>query len=183
MDKKDLLGIYSELRNYLDSSLLAIGLLATCPDLPRLKSSSIRFGGLLIPLGYCLERLSPTGKTPPQGVITNSIALLVRTVFKESFAALKIYGEETDQWFGKLERQDWYQYLRLMRNSMEKTSLLDLRFAFTKNDIENNLPLTWNGKRLDAAMNGLPIDFDLFSPSDALDLLAEAEDYILNQMK
>jgi len=182
MQKTDLVAIYSELRKHLNLSLMAIGLLATCPDLSCLTNCVITLGKFPIPLGYCAEQLCPTGAIPPQDVISNSLVLLVRTIFKESYAALRIYGEETDQWHGKLERQDWYQYLRLMRNSMEHSSLLDPRFDFCENDIKNNLPLVWNGKRLDVAMNGQPIDFDFFSPLDVIDLLAEAEDYILNHM-
>lgn len=183
MTKKELLAIYSELRKYLNVGILATGLLATCEDLGQLRNKIIRLGEVTVPLADCLDRISPTGKPPSKDLIENMLVLLVRTVFKESFGALKMYGEETDQWAGKLERQDWYQYMRMMRNSMEKSSLLDQRFAFTPNDITNNLPIDWNGRRLDPAMNDLAIDFDSFSPLNAMELLDTAEDYIMNEMK
>jgi hypothetical protein len=183
MTKTELLKVYVELRRNLAASLVSAGLLGTCQDLKPLESCVIKLGDLPVPLKQELRYVFPDGPPAPIELRNNFICISVRTVYKEAFQSLNIYAKETGQWRGALKREGWFQFLRIMRNLLEHTPLTDARFHFTDIDKRHNLPLVWRGKRIDVAMDGLPIDFSFFSPSDALNLLADAECYIKNSMR
>jgi len=183
MTKTELLSVYGVLRQFVDTTLISLGLLATCETPNDLATLNVKLGDLVIPLGSRLKSVFPEGQSPSRELRNNFLLLVVRTAFKEAFQALRLYANQTDQWFGALERQNWFQFLRMVRNSFEHSALTDARFGFTENDMAHNLPVSWRGKRLDAEMDGLEIDFSFFSPTDVITLLGDAEQYVRQHMR
>lgn len=73
---------------------------------------------------------------------------VLRNCLKEMFELVKAYGLETNQ-IKILRVAQWYQFLRMMRNSLSH----DFCVRYEKNDLKL-LPITWSGLTLAASMDG-----------------------------
>lgn len=185
MDKNEALAVFSALADYIDSTLIATGLLVRSADYSMLRGRSIMLGTVPILLDGALERVRPGGGAPRQSVISNAVCIGVRAALKEAYQALKAYARDTNQLRGGLDKEAWFKFLRLMRNSLEHSSPTCPKFCFRdpRWGMDRDLPMTWSGKTLTAAMDGKLIDKDFFSLTDALALVAAAEDYIIREMR
>lgn len=73
---------------------------------------------------------------------------VLRNCIKEMFELVKTYGLETNQ-IKLLRAAPWYQFLRMMRNSLSH----DFYVRYKEHDLKL-LPITWAGLTLTAAMDG-----------------------------
>lgn len=185
MDKNETLAVFSALADYIDSTLIATGLLVTSGDYTMLRGRSIMLGAVPVLLDGALERVRPGGGTLRQSVISNAVCIAVRAALKEAYQALDAYARDTSQLRGGLDKEAWFQFLRLMRNSLEHSGPTRPTFCFRQpgRDMDRALPVTWNGRTLTAAMHGTPIDANFFSLTDVLALVAAAEGYVITKMK
>lgn len=95
-----------------------------------------------------------------------------RQAFKESFAIVDAYADTLPD-SGVLKEQDWYQYARMIRNSISHN--FHLRFNSYDRLV---LPVSWHGVTIDGAMDGTHLSEDLVPPDVLLDLLIEIECFI-----
>jgi len=185
MDKNETLAVFSALADYIDSTLIATGLLVTSGDYTMLRGRSIMLGAVPVLLDGALERVRPGGGALRQSVISNAVCIAVRAALKEAYQALDAYARDTKQLRGGLDKEAWFQFLRLMRNSLEHSGPTCPKFCFRhpRWGMDKYLPVTWSGKTLTGAMDGSPIDVGFFSLTDALALVAAAENYVITKMK
>ena len=81
-----------------------------------------------------------------------------RNLCKESFEVTKAYANSVGC-FSALQAASWYPYARTVRNSISH----DFHFRFTARDL-SRLPVTWNGRIIDASMHGKDLTNDLLDP-------------------
>jgi len=72
---------------------------------------------------------------------------VLRNCIKEMFELVKRYGLETDK-IKLLRATPWYQFLRMVRNSLSH----DFYLRYSEQDLKL-LPITWSGLTLTAAMD------------------------------
>ncbi len=76
--------------------------------------------------------------------------------------------------YSDLSAQSWWQFSRLIRN------VLSHNFCFRLNDKDMKLlPLSWQGKTIDASVDGQPLMMSFFGYADAWRLFLEYETFVL----
>jgi hypothetical protein len=95
------------------------------------------------------------------------IKLHLRTFVTESFEKIRQFCEEQNE-STSLKRQSWYQFARMVRNSLKHNQ----RWNFNKYDL-SLLPIDWNGKFIDSTMNNQEMTWSFFDSFDALELWDE----------
>lgn len=93
--------------------------------------------------------------------------MLLRNLTLDSFEAAKKYCHETGQ-FDQLHAQPWYQFARMMRNSLTHTQ----RWHFNRYD-RRRLPVTWRDKTIELSMEGKEPDFNFYDWWDGCELWEE----------
>ena len=73
---------------------------------------------------------------------------VLKNCIKEMFELVKAYGLETQQ-IKLLRASPWYQFLRMVRNSLSH----DFYLRYNEHDLKL-LPITWSGLTLTVTMNG-----------------------------
>jgi hypothetical protein len=93
--------------------------------------------------------------------------MLLRNFTLDSFEAVRAYcmkeHRNDDLW-----KQPWYQFARMMRNSLTHTQRFDFRPPELK-----RLPVTWRDKAITAEMNGQEPGFEFFDWWDGCELWQE----------
>jgi len=97
--------------------------------------------------------------------------MLLRNFTLDSFEAIKRYCEEMDQ-VEKMRAEPWYQFTRIMRNSLTHTQ----RWNFNRYDL-TRLPVTWRDKTVDASMDGHEPDFEFYDWWDGCELWEEMNEF------
>ena len=95
------------------------------------------------------------------------IKLHLRTFVTESFEMIRLYCEERNE-SNLLKRQSWYQFARMIRNSLKH----DQRWNFNSYDL-SLLPINWNGRIIESTMGNQDITWSFFDSFDALELWDE----------
>lgn len=90
--------------------------------------------------------------------------LHLRVFVVEAFEELKAHCELGGH-VGALKGSDWYQFARMVRNALAH----DKNWRFKKYD-RSILPVTWNGKTIDEAMDDTEMTWEFFDSYDALEL-------------
>lgn len=93
--------------------------------------------------------------------------MLLRNFTLDSFEAVKGYCEETGQ-FAQLRSQPWYEFTRMMRNSLTHAQ----RWHFRDKD-RRRVPVRWRDKIIDASMEGTEPPFDFYDWWDGCELWEE----------
>lgn len=93
--------------------------------------------------------------------------MLLRNFTLDSFEAARAYCDETGQ-LAELKSQPWYEFTRMMRNSLTHTQ----RWHFRKYD-RDRLPVSWRGKVIDVSMEGTEPDFTFYDWWDGCELWEE----------
>ena len=102
---------------------------------------------------------------------------LARAMMKEPFELIKDYVTQTQQ-LDRFKNQSWYQFARMIRNNISHS----MRFEFRQHDLEK-LPVTWNGKTIEASMDGQVLSLQFIYPDDIIyliDIMLEFVDKDLN---
>lgn len=76
---------------------------------------------------------------------------VLRNCLKEMFELVKAYADETNQ-SDVVTRADWYQFLRIVRNSLSH----DMVLRFRPGDLKR-LPVSWSGLTIDQSMSNQPL--------------------------
>lgn len=92
--------------------------------------------------------------------------MLLRNFSADCFEAVKEYCEKSEQ-IKEMQSQPWYQFARIVRNSLTHTQY----WKFTPYDL-SLLPITWNGKKIDASLQGKESDSIVCNWFDACVLYA-----------
>lgn len=93
--------------------------------------------------------------------------MLLRNFTLDTFEAVRAYCEETDQ-LSELRSQPWYEFTRMMRNSLTHTQ----RWHFRKYD-KDRLPVKWRDKVIDISMEGTEPTFTFYDWWDGCELWEE----------
>ena len=93
--------------------------------------------------------------------------MLLRNFTLDCFEAVKNYCDETGQ-LDLLRSQPWYQFTRLMRNSLTHPQTWHFRDGDRK-----KLPVTWRDKTIDENMEGREPDFCFYDWWDGCELWEE----------
>ena len=97
--------------------------------------------------------------------------MMLRNFTLDSFEAVRRYCDETGQ-RTKLLAQDWYQFTRMMRNSLTHTQTWHFR------DYDRReLPVSWRGKTINESMEGQESDFDFYNWWDGCELWEEINEF------
>ena len=98
---------------------------------------------------------------------------VIRNCLKETFELVKSYGKETQQ-ADVIRAAPWYQFLRIVRNSLSH----DLRIDFRESDLKH-LPVTWSGLTLDRSMQNSPLQSSGFLwRAKSLELIDAVIEYV-----
>ncbi len=124
---------------------------------------------MYIPEGEQFYEFELAGPKEPdfEHAATEFAKMLLRTFTTESFEKLRGYCEETNQ-IDLMRRQPWYHFARMVRNSLKHSQTWNLNSY----DL-SLLPVTWNGKTIEASMNGQIMTWDFYDCFDALELWDE----------
>lgn len=82
--------------------------------------------------------------------------MALRNMTSDTYEAVYDYCESHGQ-LPSMQVQDWYQFARVIRNSLTHTQC----FKFHSRVLAI-LPVTWKGRTIDASMNGLEVPFTFF---------------------
>lgn len=93
--------------------------------------------------------------------------MLLRNFTLDSFEAVREYCVETDQ-MAQMRSQSWYQFTRMMRNSLTHTQ----RWHFRSSE-RRLLPVSWRDKTIDVAMEGQEPNFTFYDWWDGCELWSE----------
>lgn len=99
------------------------------------------------------------------------IKLHLRAFVVETFEKLAAHCNLTGQ-SDALRTCDWYQFARMVRNALAH----DQTWRFNKYD-RSILPVCWNGKTIDLALDGTMMTWRFFGPYDALELWDEMYEF------
>lgn len=94
-----------------------------------------------------------------------------RVLIKESFEMIRGYCNDNDL-FSELKKQDWYEFVRLLRNSISH----DFRFDFTRYKQED-FPISWKTISIEYSSNGDHIHSSLLSREVVIDIFETMRDF------
>jgi hypothetical protein len=95
-----------------------------------------------------------------------------RNLVTESFEAVKTYSIAAHI-MPKLRSEAWFPFARIIRNAVAHNFIIH----FDKHDLAR-LPIIWNGKAIDRALEGQEIAGSLLDPQITLDLLHAMEAFV-----
>lgn len=98
---------------------------------------------------------------------------VLRCLLKEGHELVADYFKR-EGLFSDLSAQSWWQFSRLIRNALSHN------FCFRLNDKDMKLlPLSWQGKTIDASVDGQPLMMSFLGYADAWRLFLEYETFVL----
>ena len=87
---------------------------------------------------------------------------------KELFEQVKLFGSETNQ-MHIIKAASWYQFLRIVRNSLSH----DMKLQFRPYDLKQ-LPISWSGLTIDASMHNVELQMRGFLSREKVQELVDA---------
>ncbi|WP_153017865.1 MULTISPECIES: hypothetical protein [unclassified Sphingobium] len=169
MQKNDLSAQIENAKNNFILGLAGASLLTNPNSVPLLQQASCSFGGMSVNFGQVATMM--------QNAVDRNIAIKeyimshFRAAIKETFELIKSYCTITNQ-SEKFKSANNYHIWRLVRNSISH----DARWEFNNNDLQR-LPLSWNGVKLDASLQGKHFEINLFGYEGLYALRAEMDDF------
>lgn len=97
-----------------------------------------------------------------------------RAMIKEGYEVTQAYAEAADV-MPQLRAQPWYQFARIIRNCLSH----DFHFRFNKHDLKN-LPVSWEGKEINASLNDADLPSDFLDPHTTWALFCEMTAFVQN---
>ena len=172
--KPTLLSQLENAKNNFVLGLAAISLFANPEAFPLLEKSHVEFGKYKVPFKQVSNLLAT--KADREIAIKEFARSQLRALIKESFELIKDYCGNTDQ-SRKFEAEPWYQFARLMRNCLSHSG----RFEFSRYD-KGKLPITWETRTIDAALDRQSLKLNFFGWIQAWELFEEFEDFVNNRL-
>lgn len=177
MTKDELLnGLNNLLNNFLYGFVCSK--LATPEAWSQASSKAAVFGDIEIQLGPLAKRVLDPDPEQRKRFLRNYETSLVRAIVRESHELILLYCEETGQ-YKKYEAASWYQFARIMRNTVSHKEGGTLRVW--PNDLMKKgiTTATWSNRTLDTTMVGTALTF---YPPEALELLKDQIDFVASKL-
>lgn len=194
MDKQELISQLNNAKNNFFLGIAALGLLLQERSYPVLEQlacimteksfsfedvskiphhfQNITFPNVPFPLSRVADYMREADIAHRQTIQTEFFLMLLRAFLKESFEVIKSYCKSTNQ-ETNFKQQNWYQFARIIRNSLSHNFVIELR----END-KKLLPIVWRGRSITFAMHGKPLDTSLLGIDGALDLFNEMSIFV-----
>ena len=170
MTNADLLAQLENAKNNLVLGMAGASLLTRPNVVSLLGSSSVSFGGFSVDLGQVGGMMS--NEADQKIAMKEYVLGNFRALIKESFELIQAYCGETGQ-HAKLKAAASYEFWRLVRNSLSH----DAHWRFSDNDLNQLLPITWNGRVLDASMKDQPLTLDFMGFDGLYEIHREMTDF------
>lgn len=97
---------------------------------------------------------------------------LRRNLIRESFDAVKVFAEVNGV-KNELQNQSWYHFARVLRNAVVHNFMIE----FDKH-ARAALPIEWNGRFIEASMEGTEIRSDILNPLTTIDLIVAMHTFV-----
>jgi hypothetical protein len=166
----ELLSQLENAKNNLVLGMAGAAMLARSDVVSMLRSSSVSFGGFSVDLEQVGHMMS--NEADQKIAIREYVLGNFRALIKESFELIKAYCGETGQ-HAKFKAAASYDFWRLVRNSLSH----DAHWRFSDNDLNQVLPITWNGRVLDASMKDQPLTLDFIGLDGLYEIHREMTDF------
>ncbi len=103
--------------------------------------------------------------------ILEASKMLLRNLTLDGYESVYNYCDETGQ-LAQLQSQDWYQFYRLIRHCLTHTQ----KWKFPDR-VKKKLPVTWQGRTINASDEGTEPTFEFFDWYAGLELFNEMRDF------
>ncbi len=103
--------------------------------------------------------------------IMEASKMLLRNLTLDGYESVYNYCDETGQ-LAQLQSQDWYQFYRLIRHCLTHTQ----KWKFPDR-VKKTLPVTWQGRTINASDEGTEPPFEFFDWYVGLELFNEMRDF------
>jgi len=144
-------------------------------DTSRVGALPLLVKDLLVDPSVFADAVLPLPKDKKASVIRNFLLLVLRGVLNESYRAIVIYAQKKKIKEQMQHHTDWFPFLRAVRDSLNHSS--PTKAVWKVGRYGKGWSCTWRGKRLDSSVDNKDMSL-IFSPEDAIRLLADAEDFI-----
>ena len=171
MKKQELISQLCNSKNNFILGLASLALL-TDPDARNLlNEKSADFSGYSVPFDQVAALLG--SEIDRQIALEEFAKSVLRCLLKEGHELVTDYCKP-EGLYSDLSAQSWWQFSRLIRNALSHN------FCFRLNDKDMKLlPLSWQGKTIDASVDGQPIMMSFFGYAEAWCLFLEYETFVL----
>lgn len=174
MTKKELMSQLENAKNNYILGLSAISLFSNEKVYPILEESHAKFGTYTVEFKQVKNLLM---KPADRDIaVKEFLTSQIRALIKESFELIKNYCDETKQ-DSKFKTEPWYQFARMIRNCLSH----NFKFEFRKYD-KSLLPVSWNTRTIDAAMEGKHLELKFFGYVETWELFTEYQDFVANRL-
>ena len=175
MTKKELTSQLTNAKNNYVLGLTAISLFCNDQVYPILEQSRATFGA-----GYTLDfkqvKNLLTNHADRDIAVKEFLKSQIRALIKESFELVKDYCTQTSQ-NAAFRAQPWYHFARIIRNCLSH----NFRIQFSRYD-KSLLPLTWNGRTINASMDGQDLPLEFLSYAGSWELFMEFRIFSQNEL-
>ena len=155
--------------------LAAISLFADDRVFPFLENNHVKFG--IYEIRFKLVKTLLEKPADREIALNEFMKSLLRAFIKESFELIKVYCKETSQ-VPKFETELWYEFARIIRNSLAHNFMLN----FNNNYKKNVLPVSWRGLVIDASMDGSELGMGFFGAPQAWEMFTEYENFVKDKL-
>lgn len=201
MNKQELLSQLDNAQNNFMLGIAALGLLMQDENHPVLENliciltnSSVSFVSSIsevqhqfkdaefpvsvspFPLAEAAKYLKNADETQRQNIQKEFFKMLLRVHLRESFEVIKDYCEASNQ-ANLFKQQDWYDYLRIVRNCFSHNFLIQYN-----NKDKQSLPICWNGRSLTIQMDGQPLTASILGVDGMFELHKEMRSFVINSL-
>ena len=170
-EKQELISQLCNSKNNFILGLASLALLADPDARSLLNEKSADFSGYSVSFDQVAALLG--SEIDRQIALEEFAKSVLRCLLKEGHELVADYFKR-EGLFSDLSAQSWWQFSRLIRNALSHN------FCFRLNDKDIKLlPLSWQGKTIDASVDGQPLILSFFGYADAWRLFLEYETFVL----
>ncbi len=171
MTKQELISQLCNAKNNFILGLASLALLADADAQNLLKAKTADLSGYSVSFGQVAALLG--SESDRQIALEEFAKSLLRCFVKEGHELVTHYCKRQDL-YSDLSAQPWWQFSRLLRNALSH----DFCFRLSHQDMRL-LPLSWQGKTIDASVDGQALMMSFFGYADAWCLFLEYENFVL----
>lgn len=175
IDKNDLLSQLENAKNNYILVLASISLFSDEDALQILKKKNCQFSWYSIKFSQVSNMM--TDKENLEIANKEFLLMWFRALIKESFELILNYSKHTNQYEGKFKKEGWYDFSRIIRNSLSH----NYKFEFSKSD-KNKLPVVWNNIVINNSMDKSYLDLSLFWYKEWWELFNEMNKFVVDKL-
>lgn len=170
LTKIELLAQIENIKNNYVLGLAAISVFSEPFAIKHLQNSNCAFGGYIIDFIHVSALLDK--ETDRNIALKEFMNMLIRGLIKESFEVVRTYAKSTQQ-SEKFRGQQWFQFFRLIRNSVSHN------FCFQFGDFDKKiLPVSWRGRTIEKHMEGQPLEVKFLGYEGVWELFFELAQFV-----